>query len=75
MKVRGGNFEDWKRISITSTFKKFSPSLTSTPRKGMEKINLKAIAKKKRDNIFGHGKHEYTKGKLCLTNLIAFHNE
>lgn len=76
IRVRGRNSEGWKRINITSTFKKFSPSLTSTPRKGIEKINLKDIAKQWRDkNVFGHGKHEYMEGKLCLTNLLAFHNE
>lgn len=42
----------------------------------MEKINLKAIVKQRRNkNVFGHGKHEYMEEKLCLTNLIAFHNE
>lgn len=25
--------------------------------------------------MFGHGKQEYMEGKLCLTNLIAFHND
>lgn len=53
-----------------------SHSLTSVPRNGMKKIILETISKHKKDEkVFGSSKHGYMKRRLCLTNMIAFHDE
>ncbi|GAB0187639.1 mitochondrial enolase superfamily member 1 [Grus japonensis] len=76
--------EDWRKANATPAFKKsrkedpgnYRPvSLTSIPGKVMEQLILgvtnKHVEEKK---VTGSGQHGFTKGKSCLTNLIAFYD-
>ncbi|GAB0179576.1 mitochondrial enolase superfamily member 1 [Grus japonensis] len=74
--------EDWKKASVTLVFKKgkkedpgnYRPvSLTSIPEKVMEQLILKVISKPVEEKkVIRSGQHGFTKGKSCLTNLMAF---
>jgi len=76
--------EDWRKANVTPIFKKgkkedpgnYRPvSLTSIPEKVMEQLILEVIIKQveeKKDTRCGQ--HGFTKGKSCLTNLIAFYD-
>uniref|UniRef100_A0A8C3J464 Reverse transcriptase domain-containing protein n=1 Tax=Calidris pygmaea TaxID=425635 RepID=A0A8C3J464_9CHAR len=75
--------EDWRKANITPVFKKgkedpgnYRPvSLTSVPGKVMERLILDVISKQVEERgVIGSGQHGFTKGKSCMTNLIAFYD-
>ncbi|GAB0192698.1 mitochondrial enolase superfamily member 1 [Grus japonensis] len=76
--------EDWRKANVTLVFKKdkkedsgnYRPvRLTSIPGKMMEQLILGVINKHVEEKkVIGSGQHGFTKGKSCLTNLIAFYD-
>ena len=77
--------EDWRKANVTPVFKKgkkedpgnYRPvSLTSIPGKVMEQLILEVITKQVEEkNVIKSSQHRFTKGKSCLTNLIAFYDD
>ncbi|GAB0202179.1 mitochondrial enolase superfamily member 1 [Grus japonensis] len=76
--------EEWRKASVTPVFKKGrkedpgnyrTVSLTSIPGKVMEQLILGVINKHVEEKkVIRTGQHGFTKGKSCLTNLIAFYD-
>jgi len=76
--------EDWRKANVTPVFKmgkKEDPgnyrlvSLTSIMGKVMKQLILEVINKQVEEKKFiRSSQHGFTKGKSCLTNLIAFYD-
>ena len=76
--------KDWRRANVMPVFKKgkkedpgnYRPvSLTSIPGKMMEQLILEVIIKQVMEKkVIRSSQHGFTKGKSCLTNLIAFYD-
>ncbi|CAM4665435.1 unnamed protein product [Lepidochelys kempii] len=83
---RSGEVPDnWKKANVVPIFKKgkeedpghYRPvSLTSVPGKIMEQVLKESILKHLEERkVITNSQHGFTKGKSCLTNLIAFYDE
>ena len=76
--------KDWRKANVTPIFKKgkkedpgnYRPvSLTSITGKVLEQLILEVIIKQVEEkNVIRSSQHGFTKGKSCLTNLIAFYD-
>jgi len=75
--------EDWRKASVTPIFKKGKKedpgnyrlvSLTSILGKMMEQLILEVIIKQVEEKKIISSQHGFTKGKSCLTSLIAFYD-
>ena len=75
--------EDWKKANLALIYKKgfkenprnYRPvSLSSVPGKVMEQILLGPITSQVK-HMTEKSQHRFTRGKLCLTNVITFYNK
>jgi len=77
--------KDWRKVSVTPIFKKGKKedpgnyrlvSLTSISGKVMEQLILEVIIKQVvgEQKLMRSSQHGFSKGKSCLTNLIAFYD-
>ncbi|KAG6932917.1 hypothetical protein G0U57_020385, partial [Chelydra serpentina] len=77
--------DDWKKANVVPIFKKgkkedpgnYRPvSLTSVPGKIIKQVLKESILNQlKERKVIRNNQHGFTKGKSCLTNLTAFHDE
>jgi len=76
--------EDWRKAHVTPVFKKGKQedpgnfrqvSITSIPGKVVEQLILDVTSKQVEEKkVVRSSQHGFTKGKSCLTNLIAFYD-
>ena len=75
--------EDWRKAIVTPVFikgKKEDPgnyrpvNLTSIPGKMMEQLMLDIIIKQEEKKVIRSSQNGFTKGKSCLSNLMAFYD-
>ncbi|CAM5115729.1 unnamed protein product [Eretmochelys imbricata] len=81
----GEVLDNWKKANVVPIFKKgkeedpgnFRPvSLTSVPGKIMEQVLKESVLKHLEERkVIRNSQHAFTKGKSCLTNLIAFYDK
>ncbi|CAM5143904.1 unnamed protein product [Eretmochelys imbricata] len=81
----GEVLDDWKKANVVPIFKKRKKkdpgnyrtvSLTSVPRKIMEQVLKESILKHLEERkVIRNSQHGFTKGKSCLTNLIALYDK
>lgn len=71
---------NWRKANIVAIFRKawkddpgdHSPvTLTSVPRKIMERVLLEHVSGHRKEKVVGNSQHGLTKGKPCQTNLTA----
>jgi len=78
----GEVLEDWRKANVTPIFNKgkedpgkYKPvSLTSIAGNMMEQLILEVIIKQVKEKKVIRSRHGFTKGKSCLTKMIAFYN-
>jgi len=75
--------EDWRKANVTPIFKNGKNedpwnyrlfSITSILGKMMKQLILEIILKQVEQVVLRSSQHGFTKGKSCLTNLIAFYD-